>query len=534
MKHKSYMFWINVISVVLGIALVIFLLVKPKETKQNPTPTESEATESIATEQLPTENTGNTDNPNITQTDYPKIDEIEYYFTDGTYDGQPAVLLGYKNNSKYTVTSLQLYFKIKADATPEELALFDPFVSSGALTPEKLSKLSPSFSSEIVCDPGETGEGSPCILFKRTYATDAKQCQILTLNGAAINFLGNDGRIRTAIYTAKDNTYVLGNAKNAASNWTTKYYTKATPKPNTRFFTVNRDDDNHYQFIAYDMTYEQYRAYCKECQASGFTKNIADNGASFTCSNTRGLTINILHHPAKQAMVVNATFDPNDIDPRPAAEKYIAGFAPVLSDQVAQYVQADPSKSVIYERRGGSIIPVPVWLPKLQPFSEDAIACQADIEKDLRDDLTRIEEAANGGYESGLTSITFEANVNGDILSILVKIDYSAGGVMGYCTYNFDITTGKRLDKDALIEKLQITNFDERLSQTARNGFETKYSPVDDESGSFIKQQLNATMDPENLKKAQLYVGADGKLMATIYIYALAGGNGYYELVPFS
>ena len=38
----------------------------------------------------------------------------------------------------------------------------------------------------------------------------------------------------------------------------------------------------------------------------------------------------------------------------------------------------------------------------------------------------------------------------------------------------------------------------------------------------------------ENLKKAQLYVGQNGKLITVIYVYAIAGGNGYYEQIPFA
>lgn len=532
------MFWVNAIAFILGVGLLIFLLVKPRQKAPDLTPTESIATEYAATGQTPAENQDNTTKPIAPQTDCPKFDEIEYYFVNGTYDGQPAVLLGYKNNSKYTVTSVQLYFKMKADATPEELALFDTFVNSGALTPKKLAALSPYFVSEIVCDPGETKVGAPCTLFYQTYATDAKQCQALTLNGAAITYLSNDGNIRTVAYSAKNNTHKLEATTRTAKKWSPAYFAKTTPMPNTRFITVNRSDYDCFQFTAYDMTQVQYNAYCSECYSAGFTNNVAVDDSAFNGTTAFGLTLNIEYHPEKQAMVVVATMSTGNTNKDPeqiqqAAEKYIAGFAPVLSDQVVQYVQADSSKSVIYERTGGSIVPVPVWLPKLQPFSDDAIACQADIEKDLEEVLNEIEADVNGGYETDLHYITFDAVVNRDILSILIKSQYRAGGYMVYYTYNFDITTSKRLDNEALIEKLQITDFDQRLTQTAKNGFETKYGPVDN-NDSFKTQQLNATIDPENLKKTQFYVGQDGKMMTVLYVHAIAGAAGYYELVPFS
>lgn len=206
----------------------------------------------------------------------------------------------------------------------------------------------------------------------------------------------------------------------------------------------------------------------------------------------------------------------------------------VLSGPVTQYVQVDNSKTVTYRQKyHKEDTVIPVSLPKFLPFSADAIACQAGLETDLEWELTQIAEDVTHKSSNSVFYINFDAFLNGDILSVVIKTQYAAGDNVSYTVYNFDITTGKRLSKEALIEKLQITNFDERLTQTAKNGFETKYGPVGNTDG-FKTQQLNATMYPENLDGTKLYIGQDGKLMTVIYIYAIAGAAGYYELVPFA
>ena len=240
------------------------------------------------------------------QTDYPKIDEIEYYFVNGISYGEPAALMGFTNNSKYTITSMLIYFTVKTDATQEELAVFNTFVNEGDLEVEEIPLLSPYIYNHMVCDPSENVEGATCTLFGYTEATDAKQCELLTIKSAEISFQGNDGQIYTVAYSAENDGYSLKNGAKPAKSWTEKDFAKAIPTPDTRFITVDYDDDDYYQFTAYDITFEQYQAYCKECQTAGFTNDIEDNEISFWCTNNSGLTLNIKYFAYMNALIVYA------------------------------------------------------------------------------------------------------------------------------------------------------------------------------------------------------------------------------------
>lgn len=251
-------------------------------------------------------NNSQTSNANSKQTDYPKIDEIEYYFINGVSFGEPIALMGFTNNSKYTITSILINFVVDEDATQEELSAFDTFVKGGDLEAEKISTLNPYIYSHLVCDPGENVEGATCTLFGYHEATDVKQCELLIIESAQISFQGNDGQIYTVAYVAENNGYSLQIGAKAAKSWTEKEFAKAIPIPDSRFINVDHDNEDYYQFTAYDITFEQYQAYCTECQTAGFTNDIEDNKISFWCTNGNGLTLNIKYVASMNALIVYA------------------------------------------------------------------------------------------------------------------------------------------------------------------------------------------------------------------------------------
>lgn len=205
-------------------------------------------------------------------------------------------------------------------------------------------------------------------------------------------------------------------------------------------------------------------------------------------------------------------------------------YKTVLSGPVTQYVEVDDSKTVRYtDSLYKKEITIPVSIPKLIPFSEDAIACQTEIESDLEPELSSIESYAANKSSSHERYIRFEAYLNGDVLSILL---YSESGVGSYTyhTYNFDVTTGKRLDTDALMKKIGFDNYTEKMTQAAKAAFESSWGT----SGTtdLYIDRLNATIDPQNIAKANPYLDQDGNLKMTVFIGSMAGASGYEEIIP--
>ena len=82
---------------------------------------------------------------------------------------------------------------------------------------------------------------------------------------------------------------------------------------------------------------------------------------------------------------------------------------------------------------------VSIVLPHLDSSRKCAAAFNADIDSLAEAVIGEVEACVDGGYSTHITSIRYEAYLNGNILSILVITDTSTDEV-GYDVYNFDIT----------------------------------------------------------------------------------------------
>ena len=200
----------------------------------------------------------------------------------------------------------------------------------------------------------------------------------------------------------------------------------------------------------------------------------------------------------------------------------------VLTGPVTQYVQVDDSKTVTYKPQlKPQEVTVPVSIPKLLLSGDDATACQAKIERDLESELKSIAESADAKNSLSYLYIRFDAFLNNNILSIMVEC-CNVYDRNSYYTYNLDVTTGKWLDTDALMERIQFADYTEKVTQAARTCFESKWGG----SSDLYKDRLNATIDPQNIADAKPYLDQDGNLKVIVFIGSMAGASGYYEILP--
>ena len=207
-------------------------------------------------------------------------------------------------------------------------------------------------------------------------------------------------------------------------------------------------------------------------------------------------------------------------------------YKTVVSWPERQYVLVDDSRTVTYTSLLDREVTIPVSIPKLIPFSLDAVQCQTEIEADLEYVLNAIESDAADKSSPGTLYVRFEAYLNGDVLSILLDWESSVGS-HSYHTYNFDVSTGERLDTNALMEKIGVTDYTEKLTQAAKYAFDSDWSFAKehgDLSDLYI-DRLNATVDPQNLAKANPYLDQDGKLKVTLFVGSMAGASGYEEII---
>lgn len=227
------------------------------------------------------------------QTDYPKMEEIAYSFRDTVRYGEPVAAFDYTNNSDYTILCLQLYFKMKAGVTSEQLQLTH-VVGNEPVTDEEIPEMKPYVYDWIVCDPGETAENAACYMVYNTEPTNTAQCALMDLTSAEIHFIGDDNKEHVVSYSAENDGYYLSEKTYELFTWIDNDFTKQIPKPETRVANAEMYNDNLY-VKAYDISYDTFLSYVNACEEKGFQNNYPgdDIDYSYYGTNADGYEISI-------------------------------------------------------------------------------------------------------------------------------------------------------------------------------------------------------------------------------------------------
>lgn len=200
---------------------------------------------------------------------YPRMEEIIWSFRNTVRYGEPVAAFDYANQSSYTITKLDVHFRMKDGVTSEELDLKD--VLTGELIPdEEIPEMEPFVYDRIVCDPGETAEGAICYMTYNTEPTSAEQCALMDLESADIAYIGEDGKEHTVSYHAENNGYALSEKSSELFTWVDNTYTEMIPKPDSRVASAEQYDENCLYAKIYDFGYEDFQTYIQACEEMGF------------------------------------------------------------------------------------------------------------------------------------------------------------------------------------------------------------------------------------------------------------------------
>ena len=152
---------------------------------------------------------------------------------------------------------------------------------------------------------------------------------------------------------------------------------------------------------------------------------------------------------------------------------------------------------------------VTIQLPTITPFSEGAIA----INKEIRDTFSPILEDVKGYYDQQVSTfvytVSYEAWLNGDILSILITRD-TPFDFNHYLIFTLDITTGKALSQPELISRVLNVSYPEFLyhaTYTAYDHFherDSSHGPLTDAQNEFLTQLESSA---SYISLYQLYLG---------------------------
>lgn len=191
---------------------------------------------------------------------------------------------------------------------------------------------------------------------------------------------------------------------------------------------------------------------------------------------------------------------------------------------------------------------VRITLPAIQPIAEFATEFNAYIEKMGNDLIADIRNVANDSSYINISSVSYEASLNENLLSILL-IEQFDTGEYNYKVYNFDVETGEELKTPDLCQRLLGLDYPSFLLASNRiiqRDFRDRYfKPLygdtyedvidvltDEEKNcaeAYYATLYSLPTDTFNLYNRSLYMDAEGREML-VFEGLLMSDEWWYEL----
>lgn len=210
--------------------------------------------------------------------------------------------LRYANESDYPIVSLRIRFTQRDDVTDEQRAVFDSMYA------EDSSHIPPISADELYVDalnqhfsaPGEEVDPWACELSYSLTSLTMAQFELMRPDMALIRFIGEDGGIYSESYDFLNDSYELqdGNTERTISSedWPTGELPEMMPQMNAAAITVERDEADSFEVLAYGATEDDFLAYVEQCKSEGFNNVVDSNSMNYMLQNDEGYSIEVTYY----------------------------------------------------------------------------------------------------------------------------------------------------------------------------------------------------------------------------------------------
>lgn len=250
---------------------------------------------------------GASSNKDITKktstTDTINVEDIDWNVDERIIDGRKCLSFNYTNNTKYTITEVQLKFTQKEGTTSEDLKVFDSVREQGYNgKDEEIYILGYNLRH---AEPGEYVQDTPCMIENLGFTPDdIRQYEIMEPNEMQISYIGSDNKMHICGYDFINKKSILSNDTEDIYTWTDNEYSKNIPKPNAKVVTCN-EGDYYYGFAIWGQSREDYENYIKECKNKVFTLDIEEYNNSWTAKNEKGYIIDMGYTETREKIGAN-------------------------------------------------------------------------------------------------------------------------------------------------------------------------------------------------------------------------------------
>lgn len=184
--------------------------------------------------------------------------------------------------------------------------------------------------------------------------------------------------------------------------------------------------------------------------------------------------------------------------------------------------------------------------PKINIDSEYVTDVNNEINNKWTSEAKRIADILDkDNTATGCWSMDYEAYINGNILSVVLKSSGDGGNNI-FSVYNINIDDGSEVPNSQVIAKCGITQteFESKLSNSLKAYFIKKYGTINEYmkhqdgteqeiESSRYNRQFNKTIGIANckIKEQHIFIDGNGKIKAVGKIYSLAGASEYYYVI---
>ncbi len=202
----------------------------------------------------------------------------------------------------------------------------------------------------------------------------------------------------------------------------------------------------------------------------------------------------------------------------------------LVNNEKCNYVELAYKTHISYTDSEGIEYDVTYKVPKFSINSEDVNEINEEI-NDICEELVKESEICQEHKTTLITtSLDYASYQNDSIVTLLITAE-NCWGITDYYVYNIDGVTGEELDDDDILKALSLTETDlNSLFNTAINNMFAEFMQ-ESEDDSAYKEQIEKTLDEDNIDDAQLFFGNDKSLWAIGKVYSVAGGDFYYRLI---
>lgn len=170
-------------------------------------------------------------------------------------------------------------------------------------------------------------------------------------------------------------------------------------------------------------------------------------------------------------------------------------------------------------------------VPAINIDSPSAAAINSEIQSYCMNYINGELSQMSSGYSMEYYKIGYSYCLNGNILSLIIKVNYAYDDYVEYKTYNINTYTGNAVSASSLLENKSVSP--ELFLSTVKAKAEAEFSQaVSGMDPTYYQDEHAKTISSDNISlDMPMFIDQNGKINVVAKIYVIAGGGMYNTII---